>query len=114
MAPNLYRQNWRCRGTAPPKLSGRFIPSLNDAPEIRRLFASFMIEPVAPTYSVGAAEGAKNRPEPIIANADFSGETAKIRTKSKWRATQNPRAADLLPTVLPRCQAHGHLYSLTH
>jgi DNA adenine methylase len=70
------------------KLSGRFILSLNDTPQIRQLFAGFMIEPVATTYSVGAAEGSKNRAELIIANVDFGTETAKSRTKSKWRCAQ--------------------------
>lgn len=34
------------------RLQGRFVLSINDAPEIRELFARFSIEPVATTYSV--------------------------------------------------------------
>jgi DNA adenine methylase len=65
------------------KLSGHFILSLNDTPQIRGLFRRFFVEEVKTTYSVGDAEGAKNRAELIIANADFGTETTKIRSKSK-------------------------------
>lgn len=35
-------------------LAGRFVLSINDAPEVRRLFAAFDMEPVSLTYTIGA------------------------------------------------------------
>lgn len=50
-------------------LSGRFILSLNDVPEVRRLFAGFAIEAVETSYSVSRrAEGRGKVGEVIISN----------------------------------------------
>jgi len=48
-------------------LSGRFIMSLNDRPEVRETFKSFDIEPVKTTYTI-AAKSAKKVGEVIISN----------------------------------------------
>lgn len=47
-------------------LNGRFVMSINDVPEIRELFAEFIIEPVDVTYGVGG--GSKPFRELIISN----------------------------------------------
>jgi DNA adenine methylase len=47
-------------------LAGRFILSLNDHPEVRRLFASFHVETVQTTYSVGGGAQAKRVGELVI------------------------------------------------
>lgn len=41
-------------------IKGKFLLSLNDHPEVRRIFAGFSIETVETSYSVGG--GAKTRP----------------------------------------------------
>ena len=48
-------------------LSGRFIMSLNDRPEVRETFQSFKIEPVKTTYTI-AAKSSKKVGEVIISN----------------------------------------------
>lgn len=48
-------------------LRGRFLLSINDTPETRRIFASFDIEEVATSYSVGRRSGASDRaPELLV------------------------------------------------
>jgi DNA adenine methylase len=49
-------------------IKGRFIATINDKPEIRRLFGSFRIEPAKTTYSIGAASGSDNAEILIISN----------------------------------------------
>lgn len=49
-------------------LRGRFILSINDHPEIRRLFAGFAIEEVDTRYTVGGQEKARQVTELIISN----------------------------------------------
>ncbi len=50
-------------------IKGRFILSLNDAPEVRATFAAFNIASVATTYSVGG--GSEARAEVLISNMDL-------------------------------------------
>jgi DNA adenine methylase len=50
-------------------ISGRFLLSLNDTPEVRRIFSAFAIEAVRTTYSVGGAGKAKSVGEVIISPA---------------------------------------------
>lgn len=49
-------------------VAGRFILSLNDHPEVRRLFAGFTIEGREVTYSVGGGDKARAFGEVIITN----------------------------------------------
>ena len=49
------------------RLSGRFILSINDVPEIRSIFSAFRIESVALTYTAGGGKG-KPVKEVIISN----------------------------------------------
>jgi DNA adenine methylase len=49
-------------------LKGRFILSLNDTPEVRRLFAGHAIEAVETTYTVAGRAGSKRAGELIISN----------------------------------------------
>ena len=50
-------------------LQGRFILSLNDHPEVRRIFAAFAIDEERTSYSVGNARGAaKAVGEVVITN----------------------------------------------
>ncbi|WP_179874193.1 hypothetical protein [Rhizobium sp. L43] len=39
------------------QLKGRFILSINDVPEIRRLFDGCLVHPVELTYSIGGGKG---------------------------------------------------------
>lgn len=50
------------------QLRGRFILSINDHPEIRRMFAGFDIEEVSTRYTVGSQSNAKTVTELIISN----------------------------------------------
>ena len=47
-------------------LSGRFLMSINDTPEIRAIFAEFTIEEVTTTYSVGLKAGEKGGAAELI------------------------------------------------
>jgi DNA adenine methylase len=48
-------------------LTGRFILSINDVPQIREIFAGFQIEAVTTTYSIGSRQSSSvSRPELII------------------------------------------------
>lgn len=51
-------------------LNGRFILSLNDHPEVRRLFAAYRIEAATTTYTIGAANTRGNAGEVIISNVE--------------------------------------------
>lgn len=51
------------------KLRGRFILSINDHPEIRRLFNGFAIDEVGVRYSIGCNDKGREHPELIITNA---------------------------------------------
>jgi DNA adenine methylase len=48
------------------RLKGRFLLSINDVPEIRRMFAGFAIESVKTTYTVAGGAGAKQAGELIV------------------------------------------------
>jgi DNA adenine methylase len=55
-------------------LSGRFLMSLNDVSEVRRIFAGFGIEAVNTTYSIGRQASSRGRVgEVIISNGARSG-----------------------------------------
>lgn len=47
-------------------ISGRFILSLNDRPEVRRIFAGFDIEEVGVRYTVGGAKAAAQQAKEVI------------------------------------------------
>lgn len=47
-------------------LKGRFILSLNDRPEVRKLFSRFKIEPVALKYTIGGGKKARDAAELLI------------------------------------------------
>lgn len=49
-------------------LKGRFILSLNDHPEVRRIFSAFAIEEATTTYQVGGMATARTFPELIISS----------------------------------------------
>lgn len=49
-------------------LAGRFILSLNDRPEVRRIFAGFKIDERAVTYMIGGGDKARPFGEVIISN----------------------------------------------
>jgi len=49
-------------------IRGRFVLSLNDHPEVRRIFAGFEIEGVAVRYTVGGAGRAQQAREVIVSN----------------------------------------------
>lgn len=51
-------------------LKGRAIVSLNDHPEMRRVFAGFPIETVDITYTIGGGEKAADRRELVIFSWD--------------------------------------------
>ena len=43
------------------KIEGRFLLSINDVPEIRRLFRGFAIEPIRTTYTLGGMQAGRTR-----------------------------------------------------
>lgn len=47
-------------------LSGRFILSLNDVPEVRRIFAGFRLEPVQTSYSIARKHGSRGKVGELI------------------------------------------------
>ncbi len=52
-------------------LKGRFIMSINDVPEIRRIFKSFYIKEVQTTYTTGTQPG-KKAAELLVSNVNFN------------------------------------------
>ncbi|CAK0473302.1 DNA adenine methylase [Burkholderia pseudomallei] len=58
-------------------IKGRAIVSLNDHPEIRRVFAGFHIESVPIQYTIGGGKGVERR-ELIIFSWDDSAEPAGL------------------------------------
>lgn len=52
-------------------IKGRFILSINDVPEIRRIFKSFYIKEVQTTYTSGTQSG-KKAAELLVSNVDLS------------------------------------------
>lgn len=50
-------------------IRGRFLLSLNDTPEVRKIFASFRIEAVDVTYSVGNAPGSRGKRGEVLISA---------------------------------------------
>lgn len=53
-------------------IKGKFILSLNDVPEIRRIFQGFYIKEVQTTYTTGIQNG-KEAKELLISNVDING-----------------------------------------
>lgn len=51
------REEFGAMAEALAGLKGRWLLSLNDVPEVRRLFAGFQIEPVETRYSIGSGGG---------------------------------------------------------
>ena len=65
--PGLFgRDDFEAMRDALGAISGRFILSINDVPEIREMFARFDIEPVGVTYGIGS--GQRPARELIISN----------------------------------------------
>jgi DNA adenine methylase len=60
------------------RLKGKAIISLNDHPEIRRIFADFQMDTVPITYTVGGADRAVDRAEVIIYSWDRAAEPAGL------------------------------------
>jgi DNA adenine methylase len=60
------------------KIEGKFIMSINDTPEIRRLFSTFHIMPVETVYSVGGGATTPAK-ELLISNVDL----ASLKPKQK-------------------------------
>ena len=58
----------KCLAVVPSLLKGGFILSLNDHPEVRRIFARFRFEEVETTYTLAGGSGAKRVGELIISN----------------------------------------------
>ena len=56
-------------------IKGRFILSLNDHPEVRRIFAAYRVEPVSIRYSVAGGGGRENFCELLISNVDGCWES---------------------------------------
>lgn len=54
-------------------ISGRFLMSINDVPEIRHAFHDFQITEVKTTYAVNGRSGGKKAGELIISNFKFEG-----------------------------------------
>lgn len=53
-------------------LKGRFLLSINDVPQIRDIFADFIIKPVKTTYTVGKdRQGKSSAAELLISNFDY-------------------------------------------
>lgn len=58
-----------------PEPKGRFLISLNDAPEVRSIFSDYMICDVALTYTIGSGQAKPvgeviimDRKEPLLVN----------------------------------------------
>jgi DNA adenine methylase len=51
-------------------IKGKFIMSINDTPEIREVFAAFILDEVRLTYTVGRQAFEQKARELIISNAD--------------------------------------------
>jgi len=51
-------------------IAGRFLLSLNDHPEVRRIFAAFAMVELDVTYTVGGGEKAQHARELVISNLD--------------------------------------------
>ena len=68
---NFEPKDFEVLAEALAKVRGKFLMSLNDHPEVRRLFTGFKIRPVALKYSCMSAKGAgraKSRCELLISN----------------------------------------------
>ena len=55
------REDFAAMADALGRLKGRFLLSLNDVPEVRRLFAAFPMEGVETSYSVGGGRAGRGR-----------------------------------------------------
>jgi DNA adenine methylase len=65
--PNLFkRSEFEAMARQLAAIQGRFILSLNDAPEVRAIFAAFAIEAVETTYTVGGGSNPKKAGEVLI------------------------------------------------
>lgn len=51
-------------------IEGKFLLSLNDHPEVRRIFASFAMVTLNVSYSVGGGENTQHTTEVVISNID--------------------------------------------
>jgi DNA adenine methylase len=60
------------------RLKGKAIVSLNDHPEIRRIFVRFQIDTVPISYQVGGGGKAVERSEVIIYSWDRAAEPAGL------------------------------------
>ena len=60
------------------ELRGKAVVSLNDHPDIRRVFSGFDIETLDITYTVGGGENAVNRQEVVIYSWDRRSEPAGL------------------------------------
>ena len=60
------------------RLKGKAILSLNDHPDIRRIFGAFQMEATGISYTVGGGGKAVNRQELIIYSWDRSSEPAGL------------------------------------
>ena len=65
------------------RIKGRFLLSINDVPEIRRIFQGFAIERVRTTYTVAGKGRPRSAAELLISGGRFG------RDKSKCRESQN-------------------------
>jgi len=72
------------------RLKGKAIVSLNDHPEIRRVFADFQMDTVPINYTVGGGKGVE-RAEVIIYSWDRAAEPAFVEkfldSRTPWTAT---------------------------
>jgi len=59
-------------------LKGRFILSLNDRPEVRRMFEGFALEAVTTTYTVGSVDRGADQAELIISDGK-GGEVGQMK-----------------------------------
>jgi DNA adenine methylase len=67
------REDFECLATQLSGISGHFIMSINDTPEIRIIFAAFQIQEVKTTYQIGGMENAKKITELVVSNFNPSG-----------------------------------------
>ena len=74
---NLERDDFVRMATLLRGIKGRFLLSLNDHPEVRKLFAGFCIETVKIAYSLHRKAG-KRHQELLISNYPQSGSISKI------------------------------------
>jgi DNA adenine methylase len=62
------RADFKRLGVLLSSLKGRFLMSINDVPEVRRLFRAFRIDEVSTTYSIAGSRGSRPATELLITN----------------------------------------------